>query len=273
MNEIKRLREEAGLTQREMAERIGVDIRTYQRWEAKPMIPKKILTVVLAVLAAAGCGSGGGSDKPGFNGKDGAERDTAEKAPEVTASSYLVATEGELPKCESKSKGWLVYVQEASNFRACNGTEWAVVDIKGKDGKDGAAGKDGKDGVAGKDGTDNRMIKSTRCSKVWTMPSAITTSPVLVAWEVNEFSSGDVFTRCTITESGFEFLGADAWAGGSVGSTTGLCSLNYDVDGVNSFGSFTFESGVVSYKSGVETTPQTASYTFDQAADCQSYNF
>jgi transcriptional regulator with XRE-family HTH domain len=51
-NEIKLLRLKKGLTQREMAAICGVELRTYQRWEEKPMSKKT--SAIVALLAAAG---------------------------------------------------------------------------------------------------------------------------------------------------------------------------------------------------------------------------
>ena len=52
MNTIKRLRMRRNLTQQQLADRIGVDIRTVQRWEAQDSIRPRIVTLVTLALAA-----------------------------------------------------------------------------------------------------------------------------------------------------------------------------------------------------------------------------
>lgn len=61
----------------------------------------------------------------------------------------LLAVGKDLPDCTALDEGLTYYVLEDSEFQACHQGSWAVVDLKGQDGKDGL---DGKDGVDGKDG-------------------------------------------------------------------------------------------------------------------------
>lgn len=50
-SELKAIREELGLTQTEMAERLGVKLRGYQAWEAESGIGKRAISGPAVLLA------------------------------------------------------------------------------------------------------------------------------------------------------------------------------------------------------------------------------
>ena len=255
MNPVKRLRLEKGLTQREMAERLGVDIRTYQRWEAKMSVSKKVLVSVMAAVSTlAGCGSSdSGSAKEPFQGAAAPAPVVAQE--ETKPTSYLVETEAELPKCETKSKGWLVFVNESSVFKACSGTEWKIVDLKGKDGaagKDGVAGKDGTNGAqgtqgvagakgdAGTNGTDNKITSKLTCKNIsWLIPNRATTQSF--SYQLITYASGDTVVQCGVANGALQTQKTEFWAKGTVGATNGLCEILHDVDGTNDYDRLEFK--------------------------------
>lgn len=276
-NEIKAERLRRGLTQREMAALCGVDLRTYQRWEERTMISKRILTAVLAILATA-CGSDGSGKSDKFEGTPQPAAAPA-PAPAPAWGSLYLDSEADLPACGSDRKGHLAYLKTPGEFRACDGTAWSVVDIKGKDGKDGkdgaqgAKGDTGAQGATGPAGAPNRIETWGRCSKVWTMPSSVGGAMVLVAWDFKIMNNGDVFTKCSIQEPGYEFVNTEMFAAGTAGALLRACAVRYDADATSDFGRFEIEAGAVTYTSSVNSGAPTASYTFDPAADCQTTTY
>lgn len=55
MRELATMRKKAGLTQRELAERVGVSYRTVQEWERHGMMSRASIGSALAVASELGC--------------------------------------------------------------------------------------------------------------------------------------------------------------------------------------------------------------------------
>lgn len=64
-------------------------------------------------------------------------------------TAFLIATAADLPACDAKNKGALVYVKAESAFKTCNESSWESIDLKGPAGAAGAAGPTGPAGSAG----------------------------------------------------------------------------------------------------------------------------
>lgn len=93
----------------------------------------EILYILLALLVFFNsCGrsnDGGGS--------------SASSQSTATPTSFYVNDVKELMPCNAQSSGFLAYVKGTSQFMACDGSNWAQVELKGKDGTSGTNGKDG----------------------------------------------------------------------------------------------------------------------------------
>lgn len=89
-----------------------------------------MLKVIIASLLLTSCGSSSNS-----------ESSSRESSPEGqqtgVATSYYVSSESELVACDSTRRGFLAYVKDKSEFKACLESGWTTVDVKGKDGKNG----------------------------------------------------------------------------------------------------------------------------------------
>lgn len=110
----------------------------------------KLLFALFLTITACGPDNGGGAGKADLVADSGAPADDAD---ETNVDAMLVATAADMPACDEKAEGRIVYVKDEAMLKACIGLAWQAVDLKGSDGKDGVAGKDGKDGQDGAEGT------------------------------------------------------------------------------------------------------------------------
>lgn len=80
-------------------------------------------------------------------------------APKADNGALYIDKPENRPDCTDVDEERLIYVVSDQAFYTCHSAAWILVDINGKDGRDGRSGadgnsaKDGKDGTAGKDGT------------------------------------------------------------------------------------------------------------------------
>lgn len=74
---------------------------------------------------------------------------TPEIKEEITANNPPMAmtVSGEKPTCGPENENQLIYHVEDELFYSCKGNDWAVIDLKGKD---GAKGEDGSDSIVRK---------------------------------------------------------------------------------------------------------------------------
>lgn len=68
---------------------------------------------------------------------------------ETNGDAFYIATDSDLPACDSSIKNRLVYVKSAATFKTCDGTSWSTVSIVGATGATGAAGAQGPAGANG----------------------------------------------------------------------------------------------------------------------------
>jgi hypothetical protein len=96
--------------------------------------------LILGVLTSCGSDEGNGAG----NGTSEVAITEEKSTPEGAEKGHHIAlaTSADLPVCDTNNKDQLAYIIEEDVFYVCS-TEWAVIDIQGKDGKDGADGKDG----------------------------------------------------------------------------------------------------------------------------------
>jgi hypothetical protein len=160
--------------------------------------------------------------------------------------SLMLDNAAALPACSAERKGWLAYLKDQAVFQACDGSAWAAVDIKGKDGaagKDGEAGKDGKDGVAGKDGvngtngTDNRIVSTEYCSTIFNQFGLA----LILTLRVAETAAGDVISNCSVMSPDTSVSSTETWMAGSAGASNASCTVYADVDFAADYGRFSFD--------------------------------
>jgi hypothetical protein len=138
-----------------------------------------------------------------------------------------------LPACDAASKSRLAYVISAKEFKVCDGSTWATIEIAGKDGAAGKDGTNGKDGAAGKDGVDNKMSASIHCS------GELDTSGVWFDYSGAEMASGDVFVTASIRADAFQVAGTAFYSAQQVGAETAQVSLENDLAGAANAGYWT----------------------------------
>ncbi len=95
-----------------------------------------------------------------------------------------------LPACSTAEEGWIVYLKPESQLEACEGGQWAVIDLKGKDGAQGQNGKDGAAGQAGAAGAQGPAAKPL-AANIWADPVTGT------YWFLGGASNSRDSTACT----------------------------------------------------------------------------
>lgn len=101
------------------------------------MLPATTNTIILSCsLFLLACGS-----ESKDSDKEGATSGSRE-------NGMTFAAEADLPACSGERDGFLVYVQETSNFRTCSAGAWTVIDIKGGKGEKGDTGASAADSNA-----------------------------------------------------------------------------------------------------------------------------
>ncbi len=94
----------------------------------------KILNLIVATQILVACGSD----------DSGSSSSAVDNRQETGVStSYYVASEKDLVVCDSSRRGYLAYVKDTAEFKACLEAGWTTVDVKGKDGKSGSNGAAG----------------------------------------------------------------------------------------------------------------------------------
>lgn len=63
------------------------------------------------------------------------------------STSYYVSSEKDLVACDSSRRGYLAYVKDTAEFKACLEAGWTTVDVKGKEGAKGSSGSNGAAGT------------------------------------------------------------------------------------------------------------------------------
>jgi hypothetical protein len=181
--------------------------------------------------------------------------------------SLMLDNAAALPQCNAERKGWLAYLKDSAQFQACDGSAWATVDIKGKDGangKDGIAGKDGANGTNGTNGTngiDNKIVSVKYCSTIFNQFGLA----LILNTRFTETAAGDVTATCSVISSQSSVSKAESWAAGSNGALNASCVVHTDVDFTADFGSFSFNRTGVIYTPGVNATEnQKIAVVFDQ---------
>lgn len=75
-------------------------------------------------------------------------------APEIKEEKVTppmaIAVSGEKPTCGPENENQLIYHVDDGLFYSCKGNDWAVIDLKGKDGEKGSDGVDGNDAIVKK---------------------------------------------------------------------------------------------------------------------------
>ena len=82
-------------------------------------------TTLSLVLVGCGAAGSGGSPAAAGGGSSGAQG---------SPYSMVVASDDQLPTCSSSNDKQLIYVKSTSVFKSCDAGQWAVIEIKGKDG-------------------------------------------------------------------------------------------------------------------------------------------
>lgn len=116
----------------------------------------KILNLLITINLISSCGtdnSGSGSASTTDNRETG------------VSTSYYVASEKDLIACDSNRRGYLAYVKDTAEFKACLEAGWTTVDVKGKD---GAKGSTGSNGAAGTMVSGNQWYDAVT-TKMWVM--------------------------------------------------------------------------------------------------------
>lgn len=104
MNPITKARISQNLTQQQLADRLGVNIRTVQRWEArKGKIPMRIMLLLSVLLVA--CGS-----------------EPKEETNDLSAKTF--ETEADIYPCAQQNENEIVYVCSQKSYKVCNSGQW-----------------------------------------------------------------------------------------------------------------------------------------------------
>ena len=109
-----------------------------------------MITMYLTGYLSGGAGEDGSEGPAGADGEEGA----AGPVGEAGSSLHLVVTADELTDCNTTLLGQIFFVSGEGAFQVCSTTGWAVVDLTGPAGTEGADGNNGSDGVDGTNGTD-----------------------------------------------------------------------------------------------------------------------
>lgn len=126
------------------------------------------LALALVSLAATACGAETLPETP--PAKEGREttfvasrKGEVPAAPSDASWALKAANRASLPECSPETEGRLAWVADEKAAVACDGTEWASLDLKGakgdrgergEKGEKGDSGEKGADGLAGADGKD-----------------------------------------------------------------------------------------------------------------------
>ncbi len=131
------------------------------------MIRSNYTATVLLMFLLGACGTHDKGDSPSSD-KSTENKGIDPAAQPGVSTSYYVAKESDLKDCNNDTLGYLAYVKEDEEFKACFKEGWQTVEIKGKDGKDGSNGKDGAQGIAGTSGKDGSSVVPN--DNIWTDP-------------------------------------------------------------------------------------------------------
>jgi hypothetical protein len=107
--------------------------------------------VTLSFCSLVACGSDGGSDVAGGSGSGNTPPGGSGSPGQYAAR---LATAADLPPCNDSNDGFLYYLSDVSEFRACVDGAYQTIELTGTDGIDGADGARGADGADGQPGTD-----------------------------------------------------------------------------------------------------------------------
>ncbi len=129
------------------------------------MCSTRLIISIIALLSACGREPGKTADKPATadQAQTPAEKSTAPLGQNPSQPALLVET---LPTCTDSQEGWIVYLKPAQELEACEGGQWAVIDVKGKDGAKGADGKNGEVGTTGAAGPAAKPL----VANIWSDP-------------------------------------------------------------------------------------------------------
>lgn len=120
------------------------------------------MKLLFLLMFLVSCGSNKGSD----------DSSPQASSPHIT-TSYYVADASKLIACDDSSRGFLAYIENLAQFEACLSSGWTVVDVKGKDGSNGAQGSTGAAGTP----TSANQWYDAITTKMWIM-TTISTSTV-----------------------------------------------------------------------------------------------
>jgi len=167
-------------------------------------------------LMVTGCGND--SNKPAGETAT-APSDAGTPGDSNNFPSFHAKDVASLPACNETISGALSYVSSEKAFYTCDAGEWAVIEIKGEDGKDGVDGKNGADG------TDNRIVASIHCS------GALDGTSLYFSYNASLMASGDVFANGSIIDDYFEISRSAFYSVQQVGATTAAVILANDQSG------------------------------------------
>jgi hypothetical protein len=150
----------------------------------------------------------------------------------VPQTSQAVATEADLPSCDTKHRGALYFVEDDERFVVCKADGWAEIDLRGARGTTGASGAMGVTGAAAQG---SFVTASIHCS------GQLSGTGYDASYDAAVFRSNDVYARGSIYGASFERSVTEFYAAAQNGAQTASVILTYDIEGAVNAGWWTLE--------------------------------
>lgn len=103
----------------------------------------RTIAIIVAIILSS-CGSANDGSGDSFQVAGSQVKPSPSTAPDQThamQTAELYNLETDLPDCDASNKGALAYLIVREQFQACDGSQWAVVNIRGEKGDPGVDGK------------------------------------------------------------------------------------------------------------------------------------
>lgn len=195
------------------------------------------VSLFLAVTLLS-CGSAKDSAPQNANVNPEPLKDSATPQAEEEDSKVL-NLESDLPPCESKREGALVYIKQSKAFKFCSEGKWRDIEIKGAKGEPGTKGDTGE---AGSPATATKITQNVFCSGNLTQQLAssnnlsIPSGGLDFTFDTNILTSGDVFVAAKISSSAMQTSTSNFFSASQNGATNPGVTITDDWDGTSSYG-------------------------------------
>jgi hypothetical protein len=153
-------------------------------------------------------------------------------------TSFMVANLASLPACNSSIKNSLAFLKEEKLFYGCDGTAWALVEVKGDKGDAGAKGDSGSASAPNKitaslycNGDLSTLSSGARTLNGKTVPATISVS----YWSATT-GNGDTFASASVEDTLIQASGTRFYSNSQNGAATAGVQVTSDFISPSSYG-------------------------------------